>query len=159
MALIVKSTRERVVKLFIATILCLGLSAWCWYDITYKYVGEEHDANRKFNTAAIPVLVVLGLIGLFYALKAARLRIEADEQTGISINGRPPITWDAIEDIDTSILAKRGYLFVKYRDPQDNLTTLKLDEFNLDYFAELYAMIRAKLGLPDESPDESPPSA
>ena len=158
MALIVKSTRERVVKLFIATVLCLGLAAWCWYDAFYKESMKE--SSRQFNLYAIPVLIVLAVVGLFYALKAARLRIKADEQTGISVNSRPPIPWDAIEDIDTSILAKRGYLFVKYRDPQNNSVTLKLDEFNLDYFDELYAMIRSKLGLPAEPqpPDKSEPS-
>ena len=149
MALIVKSTRERVVKLFIATVLCFGLASWCWYDATYKYVGQEDAKNRKINTAAIPVFTVLGLAALVFAVKAARLRIESDEQAGISVNGRDPIAWDTIEEVDTSVLSKRGYLYVKYRDRENSSATLKLDEFNLDYFAELYAMIRAKLGLPE----------
>ena len=159
MALIVKSTRERVVKLFIATVLCFGLAGWCWYDATYKYVGEDHAQNRKVNTAAIPVFAVLGLAALVFAVKAARLRIEADEQAGINVNGRNLITWDAIEDIDTSVLSKRGYLYVKYRDRENRSATLKLDEFNLDYFAELYAMVRAKLGLPESGGSQAESSS
>ena len=159
MSLIVKSTRERVVKLSIATVLCLGFAAYCQYDASYKYTREEQAGTRKFNQFAVPVLIVFGVFALFFAVKAARLRIEADEETGISVNGRPPIPWASITDIDTSILAKKGYLFLKYRDQQDREVTLKLDEFNLDYFDELYAMIRAKLGLPADSPDKSQPSA
>ena len=157
MSLIVKSTRERVVKLSIATILCLGLAAWCWYDAFYKESMEE--SSRLFNLYAIPVLIVLGVIALLFAIKAVRFRIEADEQTGISLNGQPPIPWSSITDLDTSILSKKGYLFVKYRDPQDREASLKLDEFNLDYFDELYAMIRAKLGLPAPQDDKPQPSA
>lgn len=159
MALIVKSTRERVAKLFIGTVLCFGLAVWCWYDVTYKYVGEDYETGskagtRKFNQTAIPVLAVLGGLVLFYAAKAARLRYEADEETGISINGRQPIPWDAIQDIDTSALAKKGYLFVKYRTGPDQSAILKLDEYNLDFFDELYAMIRTKLGLPETAKDQ-----
>ena len=157
MSLIIKSTRERVVKLLIATVLCLGLAAWCGYDAFYKETMKE--SSRQFNLYAVPVLAILGLAALFFAVKAARLRIEADEETGISVNGQPPIPWASITDIDTSILAKKGYLFLKYRDQQDREATLKLDEFNLDYFDELYAMIRSKLGLPADSPQKSQPSA
>lgn len=153
MSLIVKSTRERVVKMAIATVLCFGLGAWCAYDAFYKEGMKE--SSRQFNLYAIPVLIIFGLLALAAAVKAAKYRIEADEQTGIIINGKPPIPWSAISDIDTSILAKKGYLFVKYRDGQDSETTLKLDAFNLDFFDELYAMIRAKLNLPEESSDES----
>jgi hypothetical protein len=66
MALIVKSTKERVVKLFIATVLCLGFAFWCWYDITYKYIGPEYTTDskkaftRKSNEVLIPVLIVFG---------------------------------------------------------------------------------------------------
>ena len=158
MALIVKSTKERVVKLFIVTVLCLGFAAWCQYDALYKYVGEEKAGKRRFNQGAVPVLVVLGIVALFYAIKAARFRIEADEQTGISINGRAAIAWEAIEDIDTSALAKKGYLYIKYRKSPDESATLKLDEYNLDFFDELYAMIRAKLGLPELAGAQSEPS-
>ena len=157
MSLIIRSTRERVVKLSIATVLCLGLAAWCSYDAFYKESMKE--SSRLFNLYAIPVLIILGGVALFFAIKAVRLRIEADEQTGITINSQPPIPWSAITDIDTSILSKKGYLFVKYRDQQDREATLKLDEFNLDYFDELYAMIRSKLGLPADSPQKSQPSA
>ena len=160
MSLIVKSTRERVVKMIIATVLCLGFAAYCQYDAWYKYTREEQTGDRLFNQYAVPVLIVLGLVALFFAVKAVRFRIEADEEAGISLNGQEPISWSSITDIDTSILAKKGFLFVKYRDSQDSQVTLKLDAFNLDYFDELYAMIRTKLGLPAESPDKSqPPSA
>ncbi len=161
MSLIVRSTRERVVKLSIAAILCLGLAAWCWYDLKYKYIGEEYTTDsekaftRKSNQVLGPGLALLGTVAIFFAIKAIRLRYEADEETGISVNGQPPIPWSVVTDIDTSVLAKKGYLFVKYRDPQDQEATLKLDEFNLDYFDELYAMIRSKLGLPSDSPAES----
>ncbi len=84
MSLIIKSTRERVVKLSIATILCFGLAAWCAYDAFYKESMEE--SSRLFNLYAIPVLIVLGVIALLFAIKAVRFRIEADEQTGISLN-------------------------------------------------------------------------
>lgn len=158
MALIIKSTKERVVKLFIVTVLCFGLVPWCLYDYFHKETMTE--SSRQFNLYAAPVLAVLGLIALFFAIRAARVRIEADEQSGISINGREPIGWDAIEDIDTSALAKKGYLYLKYRKSSGELETVKLDEYNLDFFDELYAMIRDKLGLPQqEGPQaESPPS-
>ena len=159
MALIVKSTRERVVKLFIVTLLCLGFAAWCWYDAKYKYIGEDKASKRRFNKGAVPVLIVLGALALFSAVKAAKLRIEADEQTGITVNSRAPIAWDAIEDIDTSALAKKGYLYLKYRKSADELATLKLDEYNLDFFDELYAMILAKLGLPQQADTQSEPSS
>ena len=149
MALIIKSTRERVVKLFIVTVLCFGLVPWCWYDAFYKESMKE--SSRQFNRYAIPVLIVLGILAIFYAIKAARLRIEADEQNGISINGKEPISWDAIEDIDTSALAKKGYLYLKHRKPSGESEIVKLDEYNLDFFDELYAMIRTKLALPQQS--------
>ena len=154
MALIVKSTRERVVKLFIVTLLCFGFAAWCQYDALYKYDGPEKAGKRRFNQGAVPVLIVLGGFVLFLAVRAAKLRIEADEQTGISINGQEPIAWDQIENIDTSALAKKGYLYLKYRKSPDELVTLKLDEYNLDFFDELYAMIRAKLSLPTQPADK-----
>ncbi len=159
MALVIKSTKERIVKLFIATVLCFGLVPWCLYDALYKESMKE--SSRQFNLYAVPVLIVLGMIALFYAIKAARFRIEADEQTGISINGRAAIAWDQIEDIDTSALAKKGYLYLKYRKPSGESATLKLDEYNLDFFDELYAIIRAKLGLPElaGAQSESPPAS
>ena len=164
MSLIVKSTRERVVKLSIATVLCFGFAAWCWYDVNYKYTSEEYKTDSKkiftlkSNQVLVPALAILGAVALFFAIKVTRIRYEADEETGISINGRTPIPWASITDIDTSILAKKGFLFLKYRDQQDQEVTLKLDEFNLDYFDELYAMIRQKLSLPAETPDKSQPS-
>ncbi len=159
MALIVKSTKERVVKLFIVTVLCFGFAAWCQYDALYKYDGPEKASKRRFNQGAVPVLIVLGGLVLFLAVRAVKLRIEADEQTGISINGRAAIAWEAIEDIDTSALAKKGYLYIKYRKSPDESATLKLDEYNLDFFDELYAMIRTKLGLPELAGAQSEPSA
>lgn len=166
MVLLVRSTKERIVKLFIVVVICFGFAFWCWYDVTYKYIGEEYQTDskkaltRKSNQVLIPIMIVLGSVAVHFARKAASLRIEADEQTGITINGQAPITWDAIEDIDTSVLAKKGYLYVKYRKSPDELVTLKLDEYNLDFFDELYAMIRTKLGLPElaGAQSESPPS-
>lgn len=163
MPLLVKSTKERVVKLFIVVVLCFGFAFWCWYDVSYKYIGEEYQTDskkaltRKSNQVLIPVMIVLGTVAVYFAKKAACLRIEADEQSGISINGQAPIPWDAIEDIDTSNLAKKGYLYIKYRKSPDELATLKLDEYNLDFFAELYTMIRAKLGLPELAGAQSEP--
>ena len=165
MALIVKSTKERVVKLFIATALCLGFAFWCWYDVTYKYIGPEYQTNskkaftRKSNEVLIPVLIVLGGVAAFFAIKAARLRIEVDEQTGISVNGQTAIAWDAIEDVDVSALAKKGYLYIKYRKSADELATLKLDDYNLDFFEELYAILRSKLSLPEQGESQSESSA
>ncbi len=153
MALIIKSTKERVVKLFIVTVVCFGLVPWCWYDAFYKEGMKQ--SSRQFNRYAIPVLIVLGIIALFYAIRAARFRIEADEQTGISVNGRAPIAWAQIENIDTSALAKKGYLYLKYRTSSGESATLKLDEYNLDFFDELYTMIRAKLGLPQQTGPQS----
>ena len=161
MALIINSTRERVVKLFIVTVLCFGLVPWCAYDAFVKEGVTE--STRQFNLYAIPVLIVFGILALFYAIKAARVRIEADEQTGISINGKEPIAWDAIEDIDTSALAKKGYLYLKFRKPSGESEIVKLDEYNLDFFDELYAMIRTKLGtaqqgVPLSGDSENPPA-
>ena len=123
MALIVKSTKERVVKLSIATVLCFGLAVWCWYDAFYKESMKE--SSRLFNLYSIPVLIILAGVALFFTIRAARLRIEADEQIGISINGRAAIAWEKIEDIDTSELAKKGYLYLKYNDQQGRPATLK----------------------------------
>ena len=165
MALIVKSTSERVVKLFIVTVLCLGFALWCWYDLTYKYIGKDYETQpdkirtRKFNQGALPVMIILGGVALVFAVKAIRFRIEADEQSGLSVNGQTPIAWEAIEDIDTSSLAKKGYLYVKYRKSPNESATLKLDEYNLDFFDELYAMIRVKLGLPEQAEAQSESSA
>ncbi len=157
MALIVKSTSERVVKLFIVTVLCLGFAVWCWHDAFYKERMKE--SSRQFNLYAFPVMIVLGVVALVFAVKATRFRIEADEQSGISVNGQTPIAWEAIEDIDTSALAKKGYLYVKYRKSPNESDTLKLDEYNLDFFDELYTMIRAKLGLPEQAEAQSESSA
>ena len=147
-----------ILTLFIVTVLCFGFVPWCLYDAFYKETMKESD--RLFNLYAAPILAVLGLVALFFAIKAARLRIQADEQTGISFNGKEPIPWDAIEDIDTSALAKKGYLYLKYRKSSGESETVKLDEYNLDFFDELYAMIRTKLALPQQSTPqtESPPS-
>ncbi len=117
------------------------------------------ESSRQFNLYAAPVLALLGLVALFFAIKAARFRIEADEQTGISVNGQEPITWDQIESIDTSALAKKGYLYLKYRTSSAGSATLKLDEYNLDFFDELYTMIRAKLGLPQLADAQAEPSS
>ena len=157
MALIVKSTKERVVKLFIATVLCFGFAVWCWYDAFYKESMKE--SSRQFNLYAAPILIVLGIIALFYAIRAARFQIEADEQSGISVNGQAAISWDTIEDIDASTLAKKGYLYIKYRKSADELATLRLDDYNLDFFEELYAMIRTKLSLPEQGGAQSESSA
>jgi len=157
MAVVIKSTKERIVKLFIATVLCFGLASWCLYDYLYKESMKE--SSRQFNLYAVPVLIVLGIVALFFAIRAVRFRIEADEQTGISVNGQEPIAWDQIENIDTSVLAKKGYLYIKYRKSPDESATQKLDEYNLDFFDELYAMIRAKLSLPQLADAQSEPSA
>ena len=154
MALVVKSTKERVVKWLLATVLCIGLAGWCWYDAKYKYIGEEHESTRQFNERAIPVLLVLGIAALLHTIRVSRFRIEADEDSGISVNGREPIGWGQIDGVDTEILAKKGYLFLKYRKSGGEEAALKLDEYNLDFFDELYAMIRGKLGLADESGGE-----
>lgn len=156
MAVIVRTTRRRVAELSIITVLCFGLIPWCFYDAFYKMNMSE--SSKQFNLYAMPVLAIFGLLALRSAVKAFRLRIEADEQTGISLNGKPPIPWDAIE-VDAGALAKNGYLYINYKGPRGQPARFTLDEFRLDYFDELYTMIRNKLSLPDESARKSKPPA
>lgn len=165
MTVIVKTTKTRLAQLLFMTILCWGFAPYCQYDASYKYDRETQFDKWVFNQGAVPVLVILGVFAIRATVKAFKLRIVADEQTGITINNKPPIPWDGMK-IDASILAKKGYLHLHYKDPDGNDARQTLDEFRLDYFDELYAMIRAKLGLPDESareskdtPDTSPPES
>ena len=154
MAITVKTTKTRLAQLLFMIILCWGFAPYCQWDALKTYDRETQFDKWAFNQGAVPILVVLGVFAIRATIKAFKLRITGDEQTGITVNDKPPIPWDGMK-IDASILAKKGYLYVHYQDPQGQDARLTLDEFRLDYFDELYAMIRSKLGLPDESGRDS----
>ncbi len=156
MAITVKTTKTRLAQLLFMTILCWGFAPYCQYDASCKYDKETQFDKWIFNQAAVPILVVLGVFAIRATVRASKLRITGDEQTGITVNDKLPIhiPWEGMK-IDASILAKKGYLYVHYKDPEGQDARLTLDEFRLDYFDELYAMIRSKLGLPDESGRDS----
>lgn len=107
-------------SLIIGMVVLVGFGVYCIYDGFYnESFIQEHTEDGKpnitllFNQKAPPYLFVLaGLLGVRLFLIRKR-RIVADE-TGLVINDKIRIPYDAIEQIDKTHFDKKGFFDVTY---------------------------------------------
>jgi hypothetical protein len=133
-------------------IVCAGLAIWFAYD---GYFNENFiknhtnndgkaDSTLAFNRQAPYYLggAALVLVAYFWAFKDRK--VVADE-TELHIGGDDTIKYDAIESIDKTRFADKGYFVIAYKDERGKTTHKELSDRNWDQLAAVLDHLVAKI--------------
>lgn len=133
-------------------IVCLGLAVWFAYDgyFNQKFINDHVDADGKpnptlvFNRHAPYYLggAALVLIAYFWAIKDRK--IVADENE-LRIGGGDTIKYDAVESIDKTRFADKGYFVIAYKDERGRPAHKELSDRNWDHLAAVLDHLVAKI--------------
>ncbi len=117
MAVVGTLTSSRKMRWVLYMILSAGFSAYCYYDgwINPKYQVQEELSNRMFNQVGAVVLAVVFIVLVIrYLVQVSKTRVVVDD-TGIEVNGKVKIGYQAIVRVDDKNLEK-GLLDIFYRE-------------------------------------------
>jgi len=144
-----RAAKDPAVRLFIFAAMLIGIGFWFFLDayVWKKYPAEGiENINDAFtyylNHIGGIAFPILGLIPLVWGMIFLRRRLIADEE-GIGYAGGQKIPWSEIRALDSSKLASKGILYLKY-DSGGKQGTLKLDSWKLQGFRELVALVESK---------------
>jgi hypothetical protein len=131
-------------------IVCIGLAVWFAYD---GYLNEDFkskhapdgkpDSTYVFNRHAPFYLcgAAIVLAAYFWAIKDRKLVADESE---IRI-GEDTIKYDAIESIDKTNFAAKGYFVIAYKDEQGRPSHKELSDRNWDHLAAVLDHLVAKI--------------
>jgi len=150
------AARDPAVRLFIFAAMMLGFGAWTIYDHYYKgeyAYPEKYELGKYlgylFNHYGPYVLVPLGLIAVFLAIRHLRRVLVADAE-GIGYAGGARVGWDEITSLDASLLKDKGILRLHYGTGG----TLTLDSWKLKNFKAMVAYVEKHVPAATSAPDE-----
>ena len=137
-------------KLYI--IVCLGLAAWFAYDGYFdkNFIKNHTDVDGKPNGTLVfnqhsPYYLggaAIVLLAYFWAIKDRK--IVADENE-LRIGSDEPIKYDAIESIDKTRFANKGYFVIAYKDERGKTVHKELSDRNWDNLAAVLDQLVAKI--------------
>jgi hypothetical protein len=133
-------------------VICLGLGAWFAYDgylnkgfIEKHTVNEKPDDTLRINQkVAPPVLLGLAvvLIAYFWAIKDRKIVADDSE---LRLSDDEVIKYDAIESIDKTRFAAKGYFVIAYKDERGKTAHKELNDRNWDHLAAILDHLAAKI--------------
>lgn len=140
------ATKDPIIRMLIGAGILIGAGLWCFMDKDNYPKPEVWDgkhinevAGYLFNHFALYVLAPPGLLLAIFALLRMKRQIQADQQ-GIGVVGKEKIAWDAITQLDATLLKEKGVVVLHYDE-----NTLKLDSWKLTNFKELIALVESKI--------------
>ena len=133
------AAKDLVVRPVIFAVFLIGFGIWCALD-QKDHVPFDKDMNVwlswAMNFYGQFIFTALGLIPLYFAIRAYRRKLVADE-AGLGYEGKESIAWSDVTGLDAGKLEAKQILHVLHgRDEQ-----FTLDGFNLQNFAELVAFV------------------
>ena len=133
-------------------IVCLVLGAWFAYDgyFNENFKNTHRDADGKpdgtlvFNQRSPYYLggAALVLIAYFWAIKDRKLVADENE---LRIGGGDTIKYDAIESIDKTRFANKGYFVIAYKDERGRAAHKELSDRNWDNMAAVLDYLVTKI--------------
>ena len=155
------SVRDLVVRPLILAVGLVGFGIWCAFD-QQEYAPFDKDMNTwltwAMNYYGQFAFTALGMIPLYFAVRAMRRRLVADE-TGVGFQGKETVAWSSVTGLDASELKGKQILYLLHGQGQ----RYTLDGFDLRNFAELVAFVEdhvpqaAAVKPPVESDAATPP--
>lgn len=131
--------RDLVVRPLILAAALIGFGIWCAFD-QQEYATFDENMNTwltwAMNFYGQFIFTALGLIPLYFAVRAMRRKVIADE-TGVGFLGREKVAWAGVTGLDASELKDKQILYLLHGQGQ----RYALDGFDLRNFAELVAFV------------------
>lgn len=88
-------------------------------------------------------LAVLSAAALFYVIRVRMARARLDD-SGLSLNGGPVITWDSMKRLDTERFRAKGWVDLYHGDPEE---PTRIDEYHFKVFDEIIEAVCARKGF------------
>jgi len=133
-------------------VVCLVAAAWFAYDgyLSKGFIAKHTDAQGKadtdlvINRVAPPFLVAAAflLAGYFYAIRDRKL--VADDQA-LVVAGKETIPYDAIEKIDKTHFAHKGFFTIAYKQSDGREVQRKLSDRHYDNLAAILDHLVAQI--------------
>ena len=134
-----RAAQDLVVRPAILAAALVAFGIWCALD-QKDYQPFATDMNAwltwAMNFYGQFVFSALGLIPLYFAIRAHRRRLVADE-AGIGYQGKQSIPWSDVTGLDAGELEAKQILHVLHGRGE----RFTLDGFNLQNFAELVTFV------------------
>jgi hypothetical protein len=146
----VSKYKKSNLKIYI--VVCVVIAAWCMYDgyFNTKFINEHLSpegrpqgwlaVNRHAPYYLLGAAIVLAVY--FWAIKDRKL--VADENA-FCLSDDEVIKYDAIESIDKTNFAKKGYFVITYKDERGKAVTKELNDRNWDHLAPLLDHLVSKI--------------
>ncbi|MHC4418913.1 MAG: hypothetical protein ACYSU6_10055 [Planctomycetota bacterium] len=133
-------------------VICLGLASWCAYDGFFNdgWIEEHTDADGNpeaylvFNRKAPAFFVGAAVLFGVYLFLVRDKKVMADENELI-ISNREKISYDAIEKIDKTHFAKKGFFVITYKREDGGEARRKLSDKTYDNLADVLDELVAKI--------------
>jgi hypothetical protein len=123
MAIVAPLSKYKRTNFKIYIVVSLVLGAWFAYDgyLNDSFIAEHSDEQGRpngvlvFNQKSPPAFAALAAIfaGYFYAIRGRKVLADDNE---LVIAGRKRIPYDAIEAIDKTHFAEKGFFTIMYTD-------------------------------------------
>ena len=144
------ASKDPAVRLFIVAGMLIVAGVYCFVDhfIMGKYqYPDPYELNAYlkylFNHYGVFVFLPPGVIALIWGIILLRRKLLADED-GIGYAGKEKIPWAAVRSLDSSDLADKGILRLRYEADGQEMT-LKLDKWKLQNFRSLVLLLEKKV--------------
>jgi hypothetical protein len=148
--------KKNNLKIYIA--VCIGLGIMFGYDgylskyeWSYRYSFYKDNApdgkpngTLIFNQKVAPILVGAGIIlaAYFWAIKGRKL---VADDNAFYLSEDEAIKYDAIESIDKTNFAAKGYFVIAYKDERGRTVHKELSDRNWDHLAAVLDHLVAKI--------------
>lgn len=137
-------------KIYIA--ICLGLAIWCAYDGFFndEWIEKHTDADGDpevylvFNRKAPPFFAGAAVLFGVYLFLVRDKKVIADENELI-ISDKEKISYDAVEKIDKTHFAKKGFFVITYKREDGGEASRKLSDRTYDNLAAILDELVAKI--------------
>lgn len=133
----VSKFRKSNLKIYIIGLILVAV--WCVYDgyFNEKWIKEHTDAKGNpetylvVNKSAPKYLVGAAAILGVYLFAISSKKVTADENE-LVIDGKKRIAYDAIEKVDKTYFASKGYFAVTHKDSSGKDAEIKLSDRKYD---------------------------
>lgn len=114
--------------------------------------ATKSETSIQWQLYLAVVLAVVSVYLLWFVSGVFRTHLVLDD-SGLTLNGRDPIAWDAMKRLDISRFADKGWVDLHY-DENGAESKLRLDEYHLAKFDDVIDEICARKGFENPLPVE-----
>ncbi len=143
------ASKDLIIRPLILAVALIAFGVWCAFD-QQDYVPFAEDMNGWFSYAmnfyGQFFFTALGLIPLYFTIRAFRRRLVADEE-GVGYIGKEKVPWSSVTGLDAGELKAKQILYLLHGQDE----RFALDGFNLQNFSELVTFVERHVPPPDEA--------